>query len=39
MSESNKPISSTLTSDERMLFRKLARRLWVIGLGLIFLGT
>ena len=28
-----------LTSDERTLFRKLARRLWVIGIGLALVGA
>lgn len=31
--------SSALTSDERTLFRKLAQRLWVIGLGLCLIGA
>jgi len=29
----------TLTYDERVLFRKLARRLWVIALGLTLIGA
>ena len=30
---------ATLTSDERVLFRKLARRLWVIAIGLTLIGA